>query len=70
MALAPPAFDGSRVQHHHDKVLLARIGEYFEAFASGDYDKMDAMVADEYRMSDICKSSSLSLSLLPSPFLD
>jgi hypothetical protein len=56
------AFDDTRIQHHHDKVLLSRISKYFEAFATGDYDKMNDMVADEYRMSDICKGYS------PSPF--
>lgn len=50
------AFDDSRIQHHHDKELLLRIREYFEAFATGNHDEMNNMVADEYRMSDICKS--------------
>ncbi|KFY25962.1 hypothetical protein V491_01528 [Pseudogymnoascus sp. VKM F-3775] len=30
-----------------------RIREYFEAFATGNHDEMNNMVADEYRMSDI-----------------
>lgn len=49
-------FISDRIQNHDDKVLLARITEYFEAFANADADKMDSMVADDYRMSDIRKS--------------
>ncbi|OBT82012.1 hypothetical protein VE02_10094 [Pseudogymnoascus sp. 03VT05] len=55
------AFDDTRIQHHHDKVLLSRISKYFEAFATGDYDKMNDMVADEYCMSEI------SLAIVRSP---
>ncbi|KFY33234.1 hypothetical protein V494_07795 [Pseudogymnoascus sp. VKM F-4513 (FW-928)] len=55
------AFDDSRIRNHPDKALLSRIGEYFEAFATGDYDKMNDMVADDYRMSDI------SLAIVRSP---
>lgn len=57
--MASPAFNNSRIQHHHDKELLSRIGEYFEAFATGDYNKMNDLVADEYHMSDICKKNPL-----------
>lgn len=56
------AFNSSRIQNHEDKVLLARITEYFEAFAHADAQKMDSMVAADYRMSDIRKSFSLLLS--------
>ncbi|KAL5353739.1 hypothetical protein ACLOAV_001780 [Pseudogymnoascus australis] len=59
--MASPAFNNSRIQHHHDKELLSRIGEYFEAFATGDYNKMNDLVADEYHMSDI------SLGIVRSP---
>ncbi|KFY31460.1 hypothetical protein V493_01086 [Pseudogymnoascus sp. VKM F-4281 (FW-2241)] len=52
MASTSPAFDGRRIQHH-DKELVKRISEYFEAFASGNAEKMDDMVADDYLMSDI-----------------
>lgn len=48
-----PAFNNDRIRNHEDKVLLTRITEYFEAFANADADKMDSMVADDYRMSDI-----------------
>lgn len=50
------AFNNSRIRNHDDKVLLERITEYFEAFANADAEKMDNMVADDYRMSDIRKS--------------
>jgi hypothetical protein len=56
MSSSSPAFDNSRIRNHDDKVLLARITEYFEAFANADADKMNSMVADDYRMSDIRKS--------------
>ncbi|CAG7916288.1 unnamed protein product [Penicillium olsonii] len=42
-----------RIQNHEDKVLLERINEYFLAFAVADADKMNSMVADDYRMTDI-----------------
>jgi hypothetical protein len=54
-----PAFNNSRVRDHGDKLLVARVSEYFEAFANADADKMDSMVAPDYRMSDICKSCSI-----------
>lgn len=66
MASTSSAFNNSRIRNHEDKVLLARINEYFEAFAVADADKMNSMVADDYRMSDIRKSwltSLLSLSI-------
>jgi hypothetical protein len=50
------AFNNDRIRNHEDKVLLARINEYFGAFANADADKMNSMVADDYRMSDIRKS--------------
>ncbi|OJJ56846.1 hypothetical protein ASPSYDRAFT_59317 [Aspergillus sydowii CBS 593.65] len=53
MASTSSAFNNSRIRNHEDKVLLARINEYFEAFAVADADKMNSMVADDYRMSDI-----------------
>ncbi|KAJ5778898.1 hypothetical protein N7457_006618 [Penicillium paradoxum] len=53
MASTSPAFNNVRIRDHEDKVLLARITEYFEAFANADADKMNSMVADDYRMSDI-----------------
>ncbi|KFY12460.1 hypothetical protein V492_03865 [Pseudogymnoascus sp. VKM F-4246] len=62
------AFDDSRIRNHPDKELLSRIGEYFEAFATGDYDKMNDMVADDYRMSDIFKTISLHGSSAPDSF--
>lgn len=52
-----PAFDISRIIDHPDKLLLSRINEYFIAFATGDYNQMDAMVAEEYQMSDVCQCS-------------
>lgn len=56
MASTSPAFNNVRIRNHDDKVLLARINEYFGAFADGDAQKMDTMVAEDYRMSDIGKS--------------
>jgi hypothetical protein len=56
MASPSPAFNNDRIRNHDDKALLARINEYFAAFADADADKMDSMVADDYRMSDIRKS--------------
>ncbi|KAJ5456876.1 hypothetical protein N7530_012150 [Penicillium desertorum] len=53
MASPTPAFNNDRIRNHDDKVLLARINEYFGAFADGDAEKMDSMVADDYHMSDI-----------------
>ncbi|KAJ5940390.1 hypothetical protein N7516_000558 [Penicillium verrucosum] len=53
MAPTTSAFDNSRIRHHEDKVLLARISEYFEAFGNADAEKMNSIVADDYRMSDI-----------------
>jgi hypothetical protein len=55
MASPTPAFNNDRIRNHDDKVLLARINEYFGAFADGDAEKMDSMVADDYHMSDIRK---------------
>ncbi|KAJ5652423.1 hypothetical protein N7507_009849 [Penicillium longicatenatum] len=48
-----PAFDNSRIRDHEDKALVDRISEYFEAFGNADADKMNSMVADDYRMTDI-----------------
>ncbi|KAJ5616404.1 hypothetical protein N7537_001518 [Penicillium hordei] len=53
MASTSSAFNNGRIRNHDDKVLLARITEYFEAFANADAEKMNSMVADDYRMSDI-----------------
>lgn len=50
------AFNNDRIKDHDDKVLLARITEYFEAFAQADAEKMNSMVAEGYHMSDIRKS--------------
>lgn len=50
------AFNNDRIRDHDDKVLLARITEYFEAFAQADAEKMNSMVAEGYHMSDIRKS--------------
>ncbi|OJJ04250.1 hypothetical protein ASPVEDRAFT_43712 [Aspergillus versicolor CBS 583.65] len=47
------AFNNDRIRDHDDKVLLARITEYFEAFAQADAEKMNSMVAEGYHMSDI-----------------
>lgn len=47
------AFNNDRIKDHDDKVLLARITEYFEAFAQADAEKMNSMVAEDYHMSDI-----------------
>lgn len=58
MTSLPSPFNDARIRDHDDKVLLARITEYFEAFANADADKMDSMVADDYRMSDIRKRSA------------
>lgn len=56
MAPTTSAFNNGRIRHHEDKVLLARISEYFEAFGNADAEKMNSIVADDYRMSDIRKS--------------
>lgn len=56
MASTTSPFNNDRIQNHDDKVLLARITEYFGAFANGDAEKMNSMVADDYRMTDIRKS--------------
>ena len=56
MASTSSPFNDDRIRNHDDKVLLARITEYFEAFANADADKMNSMVADDYHMSDIRKS--------------
>ncbi|KAF4763562.1 hypothetical protein N7455_009449 [Penicillium solitum] len=53
MASTTSPFNNDRIQNHDDKVLLARITEYFGAFANGDAEKMNSMVADDYRMTDI-----------------
>ncbi|KOS41953.1 hypothetical protein ACN38_g7180 [Penicillium nordicum] len=53
MAPTTSAFNNGRIRHHEDKVLLARISEYFEAFGNADAEKMNSIVADDYRMSDI-----------------
>lgn len=51
------AFNNDRIRNHDDKELLARINEYFGAFANADAQKMNSMVADDYHMTDIRKSS-------------
>lgn len=56
MASTSSPFINDRIQNHNDKVLLARINEYFGAFANADAEKMNSMVADDYRMTDIRKS--------------
>ena len=56
MASTSSPFNDDRIRNHDDKVLLARITEYFEAFANADADKMNSMVADDYHISDIRKS--------------
>lgn len=56
LASVSPAFNYDRIRDHDDKVLLARIAEYFDAFANFDVDKTNSMVADDYRMSYIRKS--------------
>lgn len=48
-------FNSDRIADHPDKVLLARISEYFAAFAVADAVKMDSMVAEDYHMTDIRK---------------
>ncbi|RDL40353.1 Uncharacterized protein BP5553_00332 [Venustampulla echinocandica] len=48
-----PAFDDSRIKHHHDKLLLSRINEYFVAFATGDFNGMNELEAEEFHISDI-----------------
>ncbi|CAG7996547.1 unnamed protein product [Penicillium salamii] len=53
MTTTSSAFIKDRIENHEDKVLLARITEYFDAFANGDAEKMNSMVTDDYRMSDI-----------------
>lgn len=63
MASTSSPFINDRIQNHDDKVLLARINEYFGAFANADAEKMNSMVADDYRMTDIRKKL---ISLLPS----
>jgi hypothetical protein len=50
-------FDDSRIKSHPDKLLLSRVGAYFLAFASGDYDGLRAFQAEEYDLTDISKSS-------------
>lgn len=56
MASTPSAFNNDRIRNHDDKILLARINEYFGAFSIADADKMNSLVADDYRMTDIRKS--------------
>jgi hypothetical protein len=57
------AFNNDRIRDNEDKVLLERINEYFGAFSVADADKMNSMVADDYHMTDIRKSSFLSSQL-------
>lgn len=56
LASVSPAFNYDRIRNHDDKVLLARIAEYFDGFANADVDKVNSMLADDYRMSNIRKS--------------
>ncbi|ELR05359.1 hypothetical protein VC83_09278 [Pseudogymnoascus destructans] len=50
---AVPAYDDSRVQHFHDKVLLARMKEYFVSFVVGNYTGMHDLQADNFHITDI-----------------
>lgn len=65
--MSSPAFNSDRIQGHEDKVLLARISEYFAAFAVADAVKMDSMVAEDYRMTDI-RMRHLSFLLINNDF--
>lgn len=56
-----PAYDDSRIQNYPDKLLLKRMEEYLISFATGDYDGMRDLQAEELLITDIHKS--------PFPFL-
>lgn len=47
------AFDDSRIKNHEDKLLLSRINEYFLTFATGDYQGMSDLQAEEFHITDI-----------------
>lgn len=53
---ASPAWNNTRIQNHDDKVLLARLDQYFNAFVSADAQGLESITADDYHMTDIRKS--------------
>lgn len=53
---ASPAWNNTRIQNHDDKVLLARLDHYFNAFVSADAQGLESIMADDYHMTDIRKS--------------
>lgn len=50
-----PAWNNTRIQNHEDKVLLARLDKYFNAFTSADAQGLDDIMAEDYHMTDIRK---------------
>ncbi|CEJ91370.1 hypothetical protein VHEMI07088 [[Torrubiella] hemipterigena] len=48
-----PSFDISRIEHHPDKQLLARISKYYITLTTGDFNGMTALQADDLQISDI-----------------
>jgi hypothetical protein len=48
------SFDISRISDYPDQQLLARIGEYFISFTNGDFDGINGLEADDFRITDIC----------------
>lgn len=49
-------FDDSRIADHPDKVLLARVREFFRTFTTGDFVGMRDLQSEDYDMTDIRKS--------------
>ena len=52
-----PSFDTSRIEDYPDKLLLARISEYFIAFTTGNFDGMSDLESDDFHITHIRKSS-------------
>ncbi|OBT63428.1 hypothetical protein VE03_07156 [Pseudogymnoascus sp. 23342-1-I1] len=48
-----PAYDDSRIKHFHDKLLLARMKEYFLSFVEGNYTGMYDLQSEDFRITDI-----------------
>ncbi|OBT74757.1 hypothetical protein VF21_06637 [Pseudogymnoascus sp. 05NY08] len=46
-------YDDSRIQHFHDKVLLARMKEYFISFVAGNFTGMYDLQAEDFHITDI-----------------
>lgn len=51
-----PTFDISRIEHHEDQHLLAKISEYFITFTTGDFEGMRDLQADDFHITDIRKN--------------